>query len=193
MAKSFILIIFLLIFPNFIASAQPKKSLCSWAFSVIAEEAFDEKVSLKEESGNLLEVDMFTKLRAEYPNACHTGGLGPCLGIAVINRRTGVVYVGHFVGADEEFFENQVKGIVNDAQSESSNLSELQVVLAGMSDSDEYVVNGAKRVDHVLSSVGFSNAQIMDRRPKKPDDAVYDLLVDTKTKKVFLNRIQPNF
>jgi len=185
----------MLIFP---LPARAAQKTC--AFSLV--EISDIQDAPSNTTGEEVEdVDMFSETRTEFPNACCTTGLGPCLGIAVINKRTRVVHLGHFVAVDEEFFGNQITNLVAKARSESESLSELQVVLTGMvvtglhdtATGREYDLGGRARVDRALVASGISKKQILDKRSTQPEDASYELLVDTARRMIFIARVQRRF
>lgn len=166
---------------------------CDYSLKKISPDAFDLKLRDLAQEGRLVDVGMGEIKKTDGKNeGCSTVGLGPCLGIAIINKRTKVVYLAHHDGTT-----NYAK-MIRDAAKEALSPDDLQVALAGGEIAERFnskFYAEAKQnaelthadVRKLLAEVGVKDEQIIDKVQLRPNKGSWDILVDPKKKKIYLS------
>lgn len=175
--------------------------VCEWGFRRVSSDRMYE-LKYEVEESRLEEVDMMETLRSEFPKACYVGGAEPCLGLAVINRKTNVVYLGHYAGQQP----GQYDELIEQAVKEAATPEDLHVLIAGAriaetADSPNFEMMKRSAETYAadlrakLAREGLKPEQIVDRLAVKPQAKSsdpwdtrnsYEILVDTKKKHIYL-------
>jgi len=157
----------------------------------------DKRIKELKAEGRLEEIGMFETIRTELPNACLTTGMGPCMGLAIVNRRTNTVYLGHYAGQKVGDYEP----LIDQAVREAASPTDLQAIMiagqiASPKDYPEFRLYKRKAFRYAaalntkLTSIGLSKDQITDRIRLRPTKYGYDLLVDPLEKKIYFMRLK---
>ncbi len=109
-----------------------------------------------------------------------TGGLGPCLGIFVYDRRGRQAYGAHFVGVSHQ--TERLEGMVDDAIAEFGNVGDLEVYATGNSEDEDSMeehdfIEGY--LPELLERKGFSSEKVYFR--STPTRTVTNLVLNTDT------------
>ena len=140
-----------------------------------------------------------------YPDEIEIYGMGPCIGIGILNKKSRTGYVGHFIPQDKI----NVKLVVDRALAEAEQVSDLEIALAGnqigtkgewegYSDiaescgfsrfSYESHVKVHKKYEQflkkMLKSLGFKKKQISIHFETLPGLGSYNIIVDTAKGKI---------
>jgi len=133
-------------------------------------------------------IDIEEIKRIEYPDSAETGGLCPCVGIAILNKKSKVGYLAHYI-----LLHDFSESILDQAISECSSLSDLEVAIAGNildpreqeCEEDEALVRGyaAKTMKILTVEKGVKNVQnFLVNEPS--DDYSFALYIFTKEGKI---------
>ena len=152
----------------------------------------------QQSKGELYEVEMFEEKRVEYPDKLRTFGLDTCMGVAILNTREKIGYLGHFISNDSPEF------LINQAIGEAEDIKDLEIVIAGNNPLtlDDEIDSGNKVLEASIKYSREHSEFILDMIHSKgidleklknylsnqlPYDS-YEIEVDTETCKIYIEK-----
>jgi enolase len=126
---------------------------------------------------------------AKYPNGLYTYGIGPCIGVGILNIKEKKAYLGHFINQDKE-----AKQLIDLAVHEAKYPSHLEIAIAGnmclsrevieneCQDNYENVLQGHKLYSNWIRETIQSHKiiSLQDHFHETFRQGSYSILVDTK-------------
>lgn len=139
------------------------------------------------------QVDINKGIRVEAPTQCETRGLGPCVGIALINTQSKTAYLLHQY-ADTDDYQNFVKNAIQEAE----KVSDLRVAIVGSVRENENGKLSAHQSQDVSSIIEYLSENGIPKRniatavgPRDYQDGYYNMRVDPATGKVHVTYVFP--
>lgn len=125
--------------------------------------------------------------QSDYPEDITTGGMGPCTGVIIFNRTTGVSYGVHLVAPHEED-ASELARMLTDASNEFSDCSDVDICVSGCCEEkpSRKHVRIRQYVENAVKGAFPKNAKIDFQWPSIGTNCV-DMTLDPETGKFFVH------
>ena len=137
-------------------------------------------------AGDYHEVDFDEPKVAYFPDKLRTDGLGPCMGVGILNKKKKIAYLGHYLS-----FDKSSTSLIDMAISENGGVDGLEAVLAGNIPIVEESPDKIKDINAIISHGKYILKYIQDKGIKKINNhladkyapGAYRILIDTEKSK----------
>jgi len=146
---------------------------------------------------HIVEVDDFT--RVCYPDKAETGGISPCIGLGILNRKNRMGYLKHAYPYVYEKKVGDFELFLDQAIIEAEDINDLEIALAGNiplpEEEFENASNFQRQLEahrhynrlliNMIKAKGIKNKNIQNHLAEKPNpDYSYVMCVDTEEAKI---------
>ena len=163
-------------------------SFCDWSYHEVTKSEAKDIWALLEEEGKLVEVEMWEEKTVEFPKACATSGVGPCLGLAVVDRKSQKTHLVHRSGNQEgdvnEFLDVALKNGTKDVL--VAMVGVVEVPGKHSKELNDGLKKYAAHIRKELKDRGVKDKQIVDRILNSENRDRYMIIADPTKKKIYI-------